>query len=204
MGKYWYLWALLIILVPITGFVCYKAAEATKKAREEREKTIEQLNEAKSLKDEFSGISKEALEKADNLRTVSGIALLVDLKLRKEIRPKEAFENLPAEWQNAYVLNCILEDCDGKVSTFFRKNTAPVSTLAEKALKAAGLKELADLFSSVCPMFDDENEEVSIDSEKIKAADESFGSLFDKDKYIDMAAGYIKANADMYTGEKSF
>lgn len=203
MGKYWYLWAVLIILVPVTAYVCYKAAQATRQAREEREKTIEQLNAAKSLKDEFSGISRENLEKADSLRAISGIALLVDLKLRKEIRPGQAFEKLSEEWKNAYVLNCILEDCDGKVSTFFRKNTPPVSTLAEKALKTVGLSELSELFSSVYPMFDDDNEDVSVDSEKIKAADEKFGSLFDRDKFIEAAAGYIKNNSYAFTGEKS-
>lgn len=203
MGKYWYLWALLIILVPVTAYVCYKAAQATRQAREEREKTIEQLNEAKSLKNEFQGISEENLESADDERALKGMALLVDLKLRKEIKPKDAFEELPEEWQNAYVLNCILEDCDGKVSSFYRKNTPPVSFLAETALKKAGLFELSDLFSSVYPMFDDENEEVSIDEEKIKAADEKFGSLFDKDKFIVAAAGYIRNNSHAFTGEAS-
>ena len=52
-------------------------------------------------------------------------------------------------------------------------------------------------------MFDDEDEEVSIDEEKIKAADEKFGSLFEKDKYIVAAAGYIKNNPTAFTGEAS-
>lgn len=203
MPKYWYLWALVIILVPVTAYVCYRAALAARQAREAREKTIEQLNEAKSLKDEFSGISHEALEKADNGRTLAGMALLVDLKLRKEIKPKDAFERLPEQWQNAYVLNCILEDCEGTVSSFFKRNTPPVSTLAQRALAAAGFDELAEIFGLIYPMFDDDNEDVSVDSEKIKAADEKFGRLFEKNSYISAAAGYIKANADAFTGEKS-
>ena len=203
MPKYWYLWALIIILIPVTVYVCYKAAVAARQARLEREKTIEELNNAKSLKDEFSGISADDLKKADDGRVLSGIALLVDLKLRKEIKPKDAFEKLPAEWQKAYVLNCILEDCDGKVSNFFRKNTAPVSPLASVSLKSAGLDKLASLFSELYPMFDDDNEDVSLDNEKIKAADEEFGRLFNKNDYISAAAAYIKDNAYAFAGEKS-
>lgn len=201
MPKYWYLWALIIILIPVTAYVCYRAALAAKQAREEREKTIEQLNEAKSLKDEFSLISVSDLKNADDKRVLAGEALLVDLKLRKEIKPAEAFEKLPVERQYAYVLNCILEDCEKDASSFFRKNTPPVSTIAVSALNAAGLDDIADIFSVLYPMFDDENEEVSLNSEKIKAADEKFGSLFNKEKYIALAAKYIKDNASAFTGE---
>ena len=203
MGKYWYLWALIIVLIPVTAYVCYRAAKAARQAREEREKTIEQLNDAKSLKDEFSGISAENLINAQDDRVLRGTALLVDLKLRKEIKPAEAFEKLPTEWKNAYALNCILEDCDNSVSSFFRKNTDPVSSLASRALREAGLDELAELFESVFPMFDENNEEVSVDNEKIKAADGKFGELFDKEKYIKAAAAYIKNHADAFAGEKS-
>lgn len=203
MGKYWYLWALVIILIPVTAYVCFKATQAARQAREEREKTIEQLNDAKSLKDEFSGISAEDLKNAKDERVLRGTAILVDLKLRKEIKPAEAFEKLPAEWKNAYVLNCVLEDCDNSVSSFFRKNTDPVSSLASKALKTAGLDGLSLLFESVFPMFDEDNEKVSVDSEKIKAADGKFGELFNRDEYIKTAAAYIKNNADAFSGEKS-
>ncbi len=203
MPKYWYLWALIIILIPITAYVCYRAAAAARQARIEREKTIEELNNAKSLKDEFSLISKENLEKADNLRVLSGLALLVDLRLRKEIKPKEAFEELPEEWKYTYVLNCILEDCEGSVSSFFRKNTYPISFLASSALEKAGFKELSELFSSLYDMFDDENEDVSIDNEKIKAADSEFGRLFNRNEFINSAAAYIKINAEAFTGENS-
>ncbi|MBO4339349.1 MAG: DMP19 family protein [Clostridiales bacterium] len=200
MPKYWYLWALIIILIPITVYVCYRAAMAAKQAREEREKTIEELNNAKSLKDEFSGISASDLQKADDKRVLPGIALLIDLKLRKEIKPKDAFEKLSVKKQLAYTLNCILEDTNGSVSAFFKRNTEPVSPLASKALKAAGLDSLAELFDEVYPMYDDDNESVSLDEEKIKAADEKFGRLFDKDVFISSAARFIKENASEFTG----
>ena len=200
MPKYWYLWALIIILIPITAYVCYKAAVASRQARLEREKTIEELNNAKSLKDEFSGISASDLEKADDGRVLSGIALLIDLKLRKEIKPKDAFEKLSENKQLAYTLNCILEDTNGTVSAFFKRNTAPVSPLASKALKAAELDELALLFGEVYSMYDEDNEDVSLDDEKIKAADEKFGRLFDKDLFISSAARFIKDNASDFTG----
>jgi len=200
MPKYWYLWALIIILIPITVYVCYKAAVASRQARLEREKTIEELNNAKSLKNEFSGISAADLEKADDARVLSGMALLVDLKLRKEIKPKEAFEKLSEKKQLAYTLNCILEDTDGTVSAFYKRNTAPVSPKAVEALKAAGLDDLAELFDELYPMYDDDNEDVSLDIEKIKAADEKFGRLFDKEEFISSAARFIKDNASEFTG----
>jgi hypothetical protein len=200
MPKYWYLWALIIILIPITVYVCYRAALASKQARLEREKTIDELNRAKSLKDEFSGISKEDLLNADNERTLLGIALLIDLKLRKEIRPNEAFKELSEKKQIAYTLNCILEDTNGSVSAFFKRNTEPITSLASTALEKAGLNELSELFGEVYPMYDEDNEETSLDAEKIKAADEKFGSLFDKEKYIVSAARFIKDNATDFTG----
>lgn len=200
MPKYWYLWALVIILIPVTAFVCYKAAVASRQARLEREKTIEELSKAKSLKNEFSGISAEDLKKADDGRVLSGVALLIDLKLRKEIKPKEAFEKLSKEKQYAYTLNCIFEDTNGTVSGFFKRNTEPVSSLASAALKAAGLDELSALFGEVYPMYDGDNEDVSLDQTKIKAADEKFGELFDKNIFVSAAAKYIKKNAYEFTG----
>ena len=198
MTKYWYLWALIVILIPITAFVCYKAAVATKQAREEREKTVRELEEGKKLKDEFSGLSAEQIRNSDETRLMSGMALLVDLAMRKEIRPNEAFSALPREKQLAYTLNCILEDSDGGVSSFFRKNTEPISSLAAPALREAGLEELSLLFASVYPMFDEENEQVSFDEEKLKAADEKFRSIFNETELKTAAALYIKSNAAVF------
>jgi hypothetical protein len=200
MPKYWYLWAIVIILIPITAFVCYKAFVASRQARLERERTIEELNKAKSLKNEFSGICAQDLVKADDERVLSGIALLVDLKLRKEIRPKEEFKKLSEKKQIAYALNCIFEDTNGTVSGFFKRNSEPISSLASPALKAAGLDELAALFGEVYPMFDEDNEDVSLDEEKIKAADEKFGELFNKDIFVSSAAKFIKDNAPEFSG----
>jgi len=191
----WYLWAIIIILIPITAFVCYKAAVATKDAKREREKMINSLNRSRELKNEFEGIGEQGILDSDNARLLEGMALLTDLKLRKEIRPNEAFAGLPEERKIAYVLNCILEDCDGTVSSFFKRNTPPVSSLASVALSAAGMNELSGLFESVFPMFDEDDEEFSLDEEKIKAADKQFGRLFNKDDFILLAGQYIKNNA---------
>ena len=201
MIKYWYLWALIIVLIPITAFVCYKAAVATKKAREEREKFIDEIDRAKSLKDEFQAISAEDLQNAEDDRVLAGETILIDLFLNKQTDANKAFSLLPKEKQYAYVLNCILEDSGGSVAEFYRKNTPPVSPLAVDALKAAGLSDIADIFAEVYPMFDENDDETSVDYEKIEELDKKFSELFDEQKYKTAASLYIKSNATVFTGE---
>jgi hypothetical protein len=201
MSKYWYLWVLIIVLIPITAYVCYKAAVATKRAREERERFIEEIDRAKSLKDEFSSMSAQELKDADDSRVLAGVTILIDLFLNKQTNPNEAFSALPVEKQYAYVLNCILEDSEGLVAGFYRKNTPPVSPLAVKALEAAELDELASLFGEIYPMFDENDDETSVDYEKISEADVRFRELFDEQKFKTAASLYIKSNATVFTGQ---
>ena len=199
MIKYWYLWALLIILVPITAFVCYKAAVATKRAREDREKFIEEIDKAKSLKDEFLAMNEEDLKNADDSKVLAGETLLIDLFLNKQGNPNEEFMRLPEEKQLAYVLNCILEDSEGSVAGFYRKNTPPVSPLAVTALEKAGLDDIAELFSKIAPMFDENDDETSVDYDVISEVDSRFKEIFDEEKFKTAASLFIKSNATVFT-----
>lgn len=195
MGEYWYLWALIIILIPVTVYVCYRASKAAKQNKEEREKIIAKLDDMKALKDEFGSLSAEQIKQADETRLLEGVALNTELKLQKCENANEDFDNLSLGEKNAYVLSCILEDSVDGVSSFFKKNTPPISPLAPSALKEAEMDGLAEIFAEAYEMYDENNESVSLDYDRLKELDEKFKSLFNADEYKKTAARYIKRNA---------
>lgn len=193
MGDYWYLWALIIILIPITAFVCFKAAKASQQSREEKRKYMEEMDRMKALKDEFLSFTKENIESYDGDMLLEGMALIAELKLKKSANANSDFAALKDTVKNVYVLDSIVEE--NSVSTFFKKNTEPVTPLAANALREIGLNEIAVLFDKVYNMFDENNESTSIDFDRTQKIDEEFVSLFAKDKIKAAAALYIKRNA---------
>ena len=117
--------------------------------------------------------------------------------LMKYSMPEERFEELSAVEKNIYVLYCFCEDCSVSLSFFFKNNENSFAALIIGALDKIGYKEILPLVQEEMTMFDEDNEDVSIDADKIKVCDEKFQSVFLQGRLHSLTKEYIIKSSDL-------
>lgn len=91
-----------------------------------------------------------------------------------------------------------MEDTEsGSLSFFFRNNGEPLTFLASKALCAVGENELSLIVEKEFSMYDENNEEVSVDKDEIKNLDGEFKAKLQKQQVLNSIKTYIIKNIDM-------
>ncbi len=184
---------LLAVLVLLTVFVIFKAAKASMKRSRENEKIINRLKEENRLRNEFSVLTDEIVEKAEPERLFRGVAL----NLQKRVADKEdmssEFESLE-DWQKyVYALLVFLEDSETKMSDFFRLNTQPLTGQALRGMNVIVGGRLSEIFSEEFNQFDEENEEISLDESRISVLDGEAAGLLSDNSAEKIIGKYIKS-----------
>lgn len=195
--EYWYLWLLLIVLCVITVFVLSKASAAAKKHNNERDALLREYDRKKDLKDEFSFLTREKAESSDPETLLEGVSAVLQAKQK---RPK-TLKRYSANLQRCKIhLHSILflEDTESdSLSFFFRNNGEPLTSLASKALCAVGENELSLIVEKEFSMYDENNEEVSVDKDEIENLDGEFKAKLQKQQVLNSIKTYIIKNIDM-------
>lgn len=189
--QYWYLYVVLVALIVLTVFVGKKASKAAKKRNEEVRKYEETMQRYKFLKEKYSDISKDDAENAPSDELCEGVTALIQIKLEKAENPDEEFKLLHQWEREVYSLYYFAEDCKTSLSFFFKNNAQPLPENALSGLMTVGESRLYALAAAMNAMYDDNNESVSLDMNRVNELDEKFKSVFDKNQYFDNIKTYI-------------
>lgn len=196
--EYWYLWLLLIVLCVITVFVLSKASAAAKKHNDERDALLKEYDRKKALKDEFSILTREKAESSDPETLLEGVSAVLQAKTEKAEGPEKVFGKFTETQKYIYTLYYFLEDTESdSLSFFFRNNGEPLTSLASKALCAVGENELSLIVEKEFSMYDENNEEVSVDKDEIENLDGEFKAKLQKQQVLNSIKTYIIKNIDM-------
>lgn len=142
-------------------------------------------------------MTEEAFDKAEDEYLLDGVALYYQLKLQKADDMNEAFTYLPEPARYVYALNIFYFE-GGVLSGFYRANGEPLSPVLADALRAIGEGELAEIAEKLQPMFDEENENASIDYKFIKTLDENASEVYNEKEFKLKAAAYIRKNKEVF------
>lgn len=200
-STHWYIGALIVVLIIATVIMWIKAVSASQRSREFREAEIARLEKEKALRNEFKIIDASKFETDDSERLLYGIAANIQMYLEKENDMNKAFENLPEEKKTAYALNYVFEDAkDTELSKFFRANGQPLTGEAAKAVNTVVGGKFAEVFMTLYNMLDDDCEDVSYDSEKVKECDKAFTEIMSAEKMeiFNRIGAYLKANKQIF------
>ena len=192
--QYWYLYVVLLALIVLTIFVGKKASKAARNHNEEVRKYEETMQRYKFLKEKYSDISKDDAEKAPSDELCEGVTALIQIKLEKAEKPEEKFKEMHQWEREVYSLYYFAEDCKTALSFFFKNNAQPLPESALSGLKAVGESKLYALATAMNAMYDDNNDSVSLDMNRVNELDEKFKSVFDKKQYFENIKTYILKN----------
>ncbi|MCD7828549.1 MAG: hypothetical protein LUG85_08490 [Clostridiales bacterium] len=195
--EYWYMWLVLVVLIGITVFAMKKASAAVKKHNAVIRQQEEEMKRYKFLLDKYSDITAEAASECDGAELTEGVTAVLQRQIEKAVHLNEEFENAE-EWRRiVYSLYYFAEDTETSLSFFFKNNGEPIPSLAVKGIKAIGAeneKKLITVVSSQYAMFDEKNETVSVDRDKIAELDDKFNEIFDKSRFFESVKQYIISN----------
>ena len=179
-GQNWYVTVALFALLFLALFALNKVSAGHNKLMEGRQSKLKKLHE---LRNDFENMTEEAFDKAEDEYLLDGVALYYQLKLQKADDMNEAFTYLPEPARYVYALNIFYFE-GGVLSGFYRANGEPLSPVLADALRAIGEGELAEIAEKLQPMFDDENEEVSIDAEDCRIYQKKQRGIFQRKQLI--------------------
>ncbi len=192
----WYITVGLAVLLIIVLFALNKVSAGHNKIIDGNQNKLKKLHE---LRTRFENMTQEAFDNEEDQYLLDGVALYYQLKLQKAEDMNEAFTKLPEAAKYAYALNIFYFE-GGVLSGFYRDNGEPLTSVLSQAFKAVGETELAQIAETLQPMFDEENESVSIDYKIIKTLDEKAEMLYNEHEFKLKVAAYIRNNKEAFFG----
>ena len=90
--EFWYLWAVIAVLIIVLIPVLIRVSKSVKKRNEETEKLRKDFERIKNLKEKYAVITKDSAEKADAKELCEGVTAVLQYKLEKSQTPDADFE----------------------------------------------------------------------------------------------------------------
>lgn len=183
--------ALLLVLIVITIFVCIKAGKASINRGKRNNEIMAKLKEENELRNEFAILTDDIIKNADAVRLFKGVALNLQKRVADKTDMAAEFDSLE-QWQKyVYALSIFFEDSESGMSNFFKMNTQPLTGTALRGMEVIIGGRLSEIFSEEFGQFDEENENVSLDGNRIRILDKEAESLIN-DEVIKTAGEYIR------------
>lgn len=192
--EYWYLWVIFAVLCIVTVLVLRKASRALQAHNAEKEQFLKEIERMKALKEEFRNADAEQIQNTVPARLLEGINAVLQYKIERAENPEACFANMSKPQQYVYTLYYFAEDVEQGLSFFFKNNGEPLIHLADEALSAIGAESLVPTVAAVYAMFDENNEAVSLDPEKLTELDVQFAEKYSKAIVLEQTKTYIQAN----------
>jgi len=126
-----------------------KASRASARRNANRDAVIAQLKEYHALRREFAEPTTEQMATAEPTRLIAGLCANVQHRLEESDDPDALFATLPEAAQFAYALGYLLEDGSEQLSHFFRRNGAPLTDVAQRAVQTFLSPEFAEVFTAL-------------------------------------------------------
>ena len=193
--EFWYLWAIVAVLIIVLIPVFIRVSKSVKKRNEETEKLRKDFERIKNLKEKYAVITKDSAENADAKELCEGVTAVLQYKLEKSQTPDADFEAEEKWRREVFSLFWFDEDVTGNsLSYFFRHNGEPLPKEAVNGIESIGYDKIKSVVSQMYAMCDDKNENVSFDKNRIAELDEKFRNLYDRDEFFGLVKKYITDN----------
>lgn len=190
--EYLYLWVIFAVLCAITALVLKKASKAMRVHSDGQKKALAELERLTALKAKYQDADAETIEGAEPHELLAGAYAVLQAKLEREENPDVLFASMPEPCRYVYTLSCFTEDVEGEGLTFFFKNNSTILLqCAVGAFEAIGQTELAEIIRKEYAMFDEDNEEVSLDAALFSEYDADFRAVYDEEKLLLSVKQYI-------------
>lgn len=194
--QYW-TYALGLVGACIVLFFALRAAvKASAEHRKSYKAEEEYITRLKALKEKYVPLTKEAVASAPENELLEGASLGIQLFLQKQEDMEKAFLSLPDEKKLIYTLDVFVSD--KTASAFFRNNSQILKSRLVPALFLVGLEEQARRIVPVSKMFDDKDEETSLDNDAVERLDKELESEEILSFIKLSAAKYIKDNEELF------
>lgn len=200
-GEFWYLWVIFGLLVVLTAVVIFFAARAVSSHNAETKKQLEELKRLKLLKDKYKSFDIQTIQSAEPYEVLEGACAVLQARIERAEDAEAEFEKFNDAQKYIYTLWYFLEDVEQEgLSFFFKNNGAQLCSVISDALRAVDYKSAEPPVNTLWSMFDEENEEVSMDLETLDKTDSQFLSTFDRNTFLMKIKQYILDNADKLRG----
>ena len=181
----------------VVAFFAFRAAAKASAQHKKNYKAEEEyIKRLKALKEKYVPLKKQTIENAPDDELLEGTALGIQLFLQKQEDMEKEFLSLSDEKKLIYTLDVFLSD--KTLNSFFRSNTEILKSRLVPALSLVGLSKDAERILPVAKMFDDNDEDTSLDEKRVSQLDEQL----ETDGFLSSvklaAAKYIKENAEVF------
>lgn len=194
--QYWTYALGLVGACIVLFFALCAAVKASAEHRKSYKAEEEYITRLKALKEKYVPLTKEAVASAPENELLEGASLGIQLFLQKQEDMEKAFLSLPDEKKLIYTLDVFVSD--KTASAFFRNNSQILKSRLVPALFLVGLEEQARRIVPVSKMFDDKDEETSLDNDAVERLDKELES----EEFLSFiklsAAKYIKDNEELF------
>lgn len=200
MGEYWYLWLVFAVLVIVTAVVIVFAGKAVSSHNEETKRILAELDRLKALKDKYKDLTPEKVEAAESKELLDGVNAVLQAKIEKAEDDKvdAEFASFNSAQKNVYVLSLFIAEACENLSSYFEDFNIEFSEILLSALEAVGAKDILALAEKEFAMFDERNENVSLDKGLIEKTDKEFAEIYSEKRLLDQIKAYIKDNIDEF------
>lgn len=198
--EFWYLWVVFAVLCVATVFVILKASKALRGHNEETKRTYAQIERLTALKADFRGASAEKVRSAEAVCVLDGAFAVLQAKLENDADPDRCFAEMNEPQQNIYTLYWLVQDVQTSLSFFFKNNGEPLRAFCPRALNAVGAPELGKIADEMYAMFDETNEEASLEPAKLDTLDAAFAKALDRSALLARVQNYAAEHAEKIFG----
>lgn len=198
MTEYWYLWPVLAVLIIVTAVVIVFAGRALSSHNEETKKLLAEIDRLKALKDKYKNLTPELIDNSDSKQLLEGITAVLQARIEKAENAEAEFERFNRSQKYLYTLNYFVEDVKEGLSFFFKNNGSELTELIVSALENVGADKIVDLVKSECSMYDENNEDVSIDYALIEEKDRLFSEAYSENELLESIKIYVKSNVEEF------
>lgn len=192
--QFWYLWVVLAVLVIALVVVMIKASGVMKKRSERIEQQREFAERFKYLVNKYSQCDASVMESAEASELAEGVTAVLQYKLEKSDNPDDEYKNAEQWKREVYALYYFSEDCKESLSWFFKNNGEPLPSVLLEGLKSIGYDKIYSTVSQMYSMYDENNENVSLDNNRVAQLDEKFIKVFNSDEFFELVKRYIMNN----------
>ena len=189
--EFWYMWLILAALIAVAVWAGIKASKAVKKRGAIMRSQREELERYQFLFEKYSCLTREKAEIADAKELAEGVTAVLQKELEKSPDPDGTFKNAEKWRREVYALYYFDEDCKESLSYFFKRNEKPLPDEAVNGLESIGEAKLRSLSAAMWSMYDEQNENVSLDSVRAGELDKKFKEIYDQTEFFEKIKNYI-------------
>ena len=198
MGEYWYLWLILAGLIIVTAVVIFFAGRALSAHNEETKKFLAEIERLKTLKEKYKDLTEQKAQSADSRELLDGVNAVLQARIEKAENAEAEFSSFNDSQKYVYCLYYFIEDVKQSLSFFFKNNGAELTEIILPALKAVNAENVYALTQTEFSMYDENNEEVSLDNQLSEQTDKQFLQNYSEKELLENIKEYIKNNIEKF------